>query len=328
MSIVHSVACFVAVLLPVFMTSCVSPRDPAVVALVEAVQVQRLRADITALTRSGPRAPSHLPGTRAAVAYLKSELSTAGYEVTEERVGRSVATPDGEYPFVNVVAELRGLTPGAPILELGAHYDTVSASVGADDNASGVAGVLEIARVLGGVRPEKTIRFCFFCLEEYGLHGSAYHAEQILARGEPVEGILVFEMIGYSSDEPSSQETPVRIPLLVWPPTTGDFITVVGNLSSGGLGNLFESVADRYVPDLKYYSVNRLGGFFSDSARSDHSQYWSRGLRGIMITDTANFRNPHYHEETDTAETLDFEFMRRVTQAGLAAVSEWALIQR
>jgi aminopeptidase YwaD len=306
------------------LVACSLPPDPTIARRVAEVQEARLRADIDALTEQGPRSPDNLGGTHAAVEYLKSELTRAGYVVTEERVGPGVAAEGGEYHFVNVIAELPGSAPGAPILELGAHYDTVSRSVGADDNASGVAGLLEIARVLSGDQLQNTVRFCFFGLEEHGMFGSAYHAAQVVERNEPVEGIFVFEMIGYATDQPDTQEAPARIPLIVWPPTVGNFITVVGNISSGGLGNRFEKAADRYVPDLKYYSVNRIGGFFGDSARSDHSQYWSRGLKGIMLTDTANFRNPHYHQPTDTPETLNFAFMRAVTQAALAATLEWA----
>lgn len=321
----------------VLMTSCgMGPTNPEIARRVSGVSEERLRADIDALTRNGPRSPKNLPGMRAALTYLKGELIRAGYEVREEIISfdaREATEPLVEesspplgspHRYVNLIAELPG-NPGAPILELGAHYDSVIQSVGADDNASGVAGVLEIARMMSGLRLERTVRFCFFCLEEYGLKGSDHHAGQIRIRDELLEGIIVFEMIGYATEQPGSQEAPARIPFLVWPPTVGNFITVVGNISSGGLGNLVEDAAERYVPRLKYYSVNRIGGFFSDAARSDHSPYWTRGYRGIMLTDTANFRNPHYHRETDTPDTLNYKFMREVTQAGLATALEWGL---
>jgi len=139
-----------------------------------------------------------------------------------------------------------------------------------------------------------------------------------------VAAFVSLEMIGYTSAEEGSQKTPVRVPLLLEPPTVGNFIAVVGNLRSGWIGNVFERAADVYVPDLPYYSLNRIGGFFGDAARSDHQAYWERGLHGLMLSDTANFRNPHYHSANDTIDTLDFAFMRRVSQAALAMALEWA----
>jgi hypothetical protein len=116
----------------------------------------------------------------------------------------------------------------------------------------------------------------------------------------------------------------VRIPLILSPPDVGNFIVVVGNWSSGGLGNRFESAIDRYVPELDYFSLNRLGGFLKDAVRSDHYPYWEADLKGLMITDTANFRNPHYHRPSDTPETLDPLFLRNVARAAAATMMEWA----
>jgi len=207
---------------------------------------------------------------------------------------------------------------------VGAHYDTVRNCPGADDNGSGVAGVLEIARVLVDHRPERTVRMCFFAAEEVGLVGSRAHVERILAdSSRRVDGLLDLEMIGYRVHEQGSQDAPVRIPLIASIPQQGDFILVAGNFQSGGLGNIFEGCVDRYVPGLKYFSANRIAGFFGDAARSDHYPYWQAGLRGIMLTDTANFRNPHYHRRTDTIDTIDFEFLCAVSRATAAALIEW-----
>jgi hypothetical protein len=108
------------------------------------------------------------------------------------------------------------------------------------------------------------------------------------------------------------------------PPTTGNFIAVVGNFRSGGLGNRFERAAKDYVPALPYFSANRVGGLFRDALRSDHKPYWDEGYRAIMLTDTANFRNPHYHRASDTPDTLNFTFLRRVTQAVAATLLSWS----
>jgi hypothetical protein len=97
---------------------------------------------------------------------------------------------------------------------------------------------------------------------------------------------------------------------------------VVGNLRSGGLGNRFENALLSYAPTLPYFSANRVGGFFRDALRSDHKAYWDSGYRAIMLTDTANFRNPHYHQPSDTTETLNFDFLQRIAQATAAMLLE------
>ena len=106
----------------------------------------------------------------------------------------------------------------------------------------------------------------------------------------------------------------------------GNFIAVVGNLRSGSLGNRFEDAADTYVPELPYFSANRLGGFFRDALRSDHKPYWDNGYRAIMLTDTANFRNPHYHQPSDVSDTLNYTFLQGVTRATAATLLEAATV--
>jgi len=221
---------------------------------------------------------------------------------------------------VNIIAEHSGSKAHAAILELGAHYDTVATSPGADDNASGVAAVLEVARVLSQVTMKPTVRFCFFAREEDGRDGSRYHVQQVQDRNESLDGAIILEMVGYATERPETQRTPARIPWLFSPPTTGNFVAVVGNLRSGGLGKRFENALTVYVPALPYFSAKRVGGFFRDALRSDHKPYWDNGYRAIMLTDTANFRNPHYHRPTDTTDTLNFDFLQQVTQATAATL--------
>ena len=280
---------------------------------IDRITEDALRAHVEALTRGGPRVYSDAAATERTLAYLEAQLGSWGYRPRREPLDAGV----------NLLAELPGEEPGV-VVEIGAHYDSVPGSPGADDNGSGVAGVLETARAMAGATCLKSVRFCFFAAEEPGLLGSFAHVEAIRRRtGVRVEGILNLEMIGFTSRAPGSQRTPARIPFLVWPPRTGDFITVAGNVSSGGIGNRFEAAAASYVPDLRIFSVNRIAGFFGDAARSDHYPYWMAGYRGIMLTDTANFRNPNYHRPTDTLETLDLRFMRQVTQAAAAAMMDW-----
>ncbi len=298
-------------------------RQQAVADAVKQISKGNLKTHVETLTQDGPRSVNDRQATDHTVGYIKSLLSGYGYQPMEEALGRDTTRTGNSNSFFNIIAEQRGGGDSTEILELGAHYDTVDDSPGADDNTSGVAAILEIARVLSGVETLATVRFCFFALEEHGRVGSYHHVEQLRNKGEEPDGAIILEMIGYATDRPDSQATPARIPLLFSPPTTGNFIAVVGNLRSGGLGNRFERAAKQYVPALPYFSANRVGGFFKDALRSDHKPYWDAGYRAIMLTDTANFRNPHYHKASDVPDTLNYDFLHRVTQAITATLMNW-----
>ena len=317
-----------------FLSACSARLSPSVAARVGEVSAQRLRGDVAALTQigsaiqirrvaSGHRiAPGNSNSQAEKLAYLRSQLEPLGYAIEVETFDLPARfTPSRGYQGKNLIATKRGTTQAERVLELGAHHDTFG-TPGADDNSSGVAGVLEVARVLATV--PTTIRFCFFDFEEFGCLGSIEHVKKIKASAEKFEGILVFEMIGYAVSGENTQETPLRIPGFVSPSRTGNFIAVLGDMRSGSLGGAFERAADRLNPQLPYFSLNRLAGFLKDAARSDHSAYWEASLPGVMITDTANFRNPHYHRSTDTIETLNFEFMARVVSAMTACLLDRA----
>ncbi|MCA8976996.1 MAG: M28 family peptidase, partial [Planctomycetes bacterium] len=113
-------------------------------------------------------------------------------------------------------------------------------------------------------------------------------------------------------------------PFVYWPPDVGDFVLVAGNWDSGWLGNLYEGCTATYVPDLPLYSLNRIAGWFSDSSRSDHWNYWQAGVPAVWLTDTGEYRNPGYHTSDDRPEVIDPVFLRRCTQAVLATMLEWA----
>ena len=226
---------------------------------------------------------------------------------------------------VNIIAEKRGEVYPDVILEIGAHYDAPADSPGADDDISGVAGVLEISRVMSKIKTKKSIRFCFFDLEEMGTQGSNHHVQRILSGDErPSECIFVLEMIGYATGEEKSQKTPIRIPLLFSPPTVGDFVAVIGNLPSGSFGALYEHAVEAYVPDLSYYSINRIGGFIDKGGASDNGSYWRHGMKAIMITDTGKYRYPYKHKATDTIDKLNFDFMHNVVKVMVATALEYA----
>jgi aminopeptidase YwaD len=301
-----------------------SPITPSqtVAETIQSIGAGRIAEHIKQLTEIGPRPGSDPEATSATVDYISARLRSLGYEPILEPIDW---VGFEEWGVVNVIAEKRGSKYPDVIVEIGAHYDTVPSSPGADDNASGVAGVLEVARVLRDLPTERTIRFCFFGLEEKGLIGSQSHVAGFdnMANQE-VLGLLNLEMIACRKTAPDTQGAPIRIPIIASLPTTGDFITVAGDFGSGELGNLFEACADSYVPELEYFSANRIGGYFGDAARSDHSPYWQAGLPGIMLTDTAEFRNSNYHRPTDTFESLDLDFAAKVSQAAAAAMAHWA----
>ena len=290
-------------------------------AAVETIDPRRLQQHVATIAGYGPRSVDDAAAVLRTLSYCREQLRDSGYTVIEERFGDALEQ-------INLLARRRGMLEPERVLELGAHYDTVRRTPGADDNASGVAGVLEVARVVSGLRLQRTLRFCLFGGEESGLTGSTAHAQQVVeSEDERVEGILVFEMIGFRTSTANSQTTPVRIPLLLWPPRTGDFIAVISDFRSRRLAIDWERAARRWVPGLQIFPVKRIGGWFRDAARSDHVPYWRLRRKGVMITDTANFRNPNYHKPTDLPETLDYDFAADVARATLAMMLEDAGVQ-
>ncbi|HVS19541.1 MAG TPA: M20/M25/M40 family metallo-hydrolase, partial [Planctomycetota bacterium] len=246
--------------------ACVGPPNAEVVELVARVDEARLRADVQELCAAGPRPADDPEAVRRTLDWLHARLALLGLVGHEERgtremlVTRVLQDQGGSThsvlarelrEVVNLVVELPGASRPWQVVELGAHYDTVPGSPGADDNASGVAALLEAARVLAERPRARSVRVVFFGAEECGLIGSAMHAERQAERaGEWHVGAIVLDMVGFALREPDTQRMPLRVPLLFDPPTTADFVFVVGNYHSGGIGNLFEDAADRYVPEL------------------------------------------------------------------------------
>ena len=266
------------------------------------IPADRLRAHITALTAQGPRYPD-LPGVPHALRYITDELSGLGLAVRVERYG-------SELHEVNLIAEIQGGTSDDAI-ELGAHWDSVETSPGADDNASGVAGVLEAARVLADLDlPARTIRFCLFGGEEDEFNGSTAHVRTIT----PDTEAIIFEMIGYTA---AVQHLPPALTGLVEAPQRGDFIAVVGDEASSGLVGAFaHQAADLPVFPLVIPEIAR------DVMRSDHVPYWESGRRAVLVTDTAEYRNPGYHNADDTTRTLDLQFAAKVTAAAIRTITK------
>ncbi len=227
--------------------------------------------------------------------------------------------------YRNLVVELAGTESPRKVLVVGAHYDSVSRSPGADDNASGVAGLLGLVRALAARPLRKTVRFVAFALEELPVYrsrnmGSYRYAESLMHSGLEVEGMVCLEMIGYFTDRPKSQHFPLPFMGRMFP-KTGNFIAMVGNRRSAALTR---SMADgfRRATDLPVITLNApalvVGIDFSD-----HWSFGKFGYPAFMVTDTAFYRNPNYHSPADLPETLDYDRMGKVVEGLRGAIETW-----
>lgn len=204
---------------------------------------------------------------------------------------------------------LRGKTTSAPIL-IGAHYDAVPGTPGADDNATGVAVLLELAKAFAAKPLNYPVRLVAFDMEEYGLLGSQEYAAQLKQQQQPLRLMLSLEMLGYCNSAPGSQRYPAGLQYFY--PNRGNFIALVGNLSTiPDLIRLSRSIRKVGMPS-EWLPVPNKGLMVRQTRLSDHSPFWDRGYRAMMVTDTAFMRNPHYHQPTDTIETLDLDFLTGV----------------
>lgn len=224
---------------------------------------------------------------------------------------------------INLLAEHPGFPlSGRPRLIIGAHLDSRPETPGADDNASAVAALLEIARLFPDARPKNAaldLELVVFDLEENGMLGGAEHARLMKEQRVELRGMVSLEMIGYRDPRPGSQSLPRTLVGLY--PDTGDFIAVIGNQNSESLIQTFAEGLQT-VPELPVESlqVPANGDYLQATRLSDHSPFWDAGYPALMITDTSFMRNPHYHLPSDTPETLDYEFLERVTQGTVEAV--------
>lgn len=196
-----------------------------------------------------------------------------------------------------------------PIL-IGAHYDAVPGTPGADDNATGVAVLLELARSFAAEPGKYPVRLVAFDMEEYGLLGSTQYAEDLKQQRQPLRLMLSLEMLGYCDSTPNSQRYPA--PLSRFYPNTGNFIALVGNLTTlGDLIRLRGHIRKSGMP-CELLPVPNRGLIVPQTRLSDHAPFWDRGYPAMMITDTAFMRNPHYHQPSDRIDTLDLDFLTGV----------------
>lgn len=215
----------------------------------------------------------------------------------------------------------------APLL-IGAHYDTVMGSPGADDNASALAVLLESAYWLKRMAVTRPVWIAAFCLEEHGLLGSRAFISGLKQAGQSLDGAIVLECVGYASQAAGSQRTPPGVPIPV--PTVGNFLGIVGNESSRHLVAAVERSARRTpqaTPTLAL-TVPGRGESLPDVRRSDHAAFWDEGYPAVMLTDTANFRNAHYHQPTDTLDSLDLDFLEGVSEIVVGCIEDLAVSSR
>jgi Zn-dependent M28 family amino/carboxypeptidase len=261
----------------------------------------------------GERSPFSGQRQLAAVeSFIEKEMARCGLRVESDYFSYRGKN------FRNIVGRMDAQR-GAPLIILGAHLDSVMGSPGADDNASGVAVLLEAARHLSGARLRSEIIFCAFNLEELNMVGSTYFARKLKAAGAKVNGMISLEMVGYTDSTPGSQKYPAGLKWFY--PDRGDFIGVIGNWHSNPLLREFT----RQMRQVQGLSVETLsipgnGALIPAVRLSDHSPFWDLGYPALMVTDTAFLRNPHYHGPTDTLGTLNLSFMTKVCEGVIRGV--------
>lgn len=268
---------------------------------------ERLRADLTLLAR--PRHAHWDPMGLLAVRNLLRERLGALGELEEQAFQR------GSSRGVNLVLKLPGRDPGLSPLLIGAHYDGAPQTPGADDNASGVAALLELARRWSARAPRRPVWLVAFDQEEEGLLGSRALAQRLRADGQRLHLMVSLEMLGFTSD---TQRYPH--PAMGWIyGSRGDFIALVSNLGSLPFLPGLAKTVGRHVK-TKVLPVPLRGRSVPDTRRSDHSPFWDQGFNAVMVTDTSFLRNPHYHRPSDGLHTLNLPFLTAVCEGLHAAL--------
>jgi len=268
----------------------------------------------------GPRnlnfAPENLARARD---YIEGELAARGLAVTRQTV--TVEDRSGD----NLLASIAGSDPKAPVIVLAAHYDSYNTAPGANDNASGVAALLALARVLKDTAPSRSILLAALVNEEppyfkSEFMGSEHFAEALKQEKREVELMLSLETLGYYSPKPKSQAYPFPVGLLF--PDTGGFVGLVSNVASRPklvrFGGLMQQKARVGANGIA------LPAFIEGVDWSDHLSFWKRGYDALMVTDTAVFRYPYYHTLEDTADKLDYDSLTGVVLAVEESVRELA----
>lgn len=316
------------------MTACANPLNAPLPPLTETERAlkPRLESHVVMLAGTiGERNAWRPEGLERAARYIETTLAGFGleprrlpYTIHKSAVGGPFGLVDalaerlpGESTYVNLEADVPGKTKADEIVVVGAHYDSLFGTRGANDNATGVAAVLEIARLLKDSGPARTLRFVAFVNEEppffkSAAMGSRVYAGKARERGDNIVAMYSLETIGYFSRAPGSQRAP--FPLGLFYPDTGDFVIFVGNFASRALVRQSVAAFRKASP----FPAERFFGpaFVPGVDWSDQWSFWQEGYPGVMVTDTAPYRYPHYHSETDTPDKIDHDSLARVV-AGL-----------
>jgi Zn-dependent M28 family amino/carboxypeptidase len=265
-----------------------------------------------------PRDFSHPENLDRAASFIGDSLKRVGAEVSEQLFEA------GGGSYRNVIGSFG---PGtSEVIVVGAHYDTDGEMPGADDNASGVAALLELAPLVAQLELSRRVELVAFALEEMpffgtGAMGSAVHAVSLRAGGRSVRAMICLEMLGCFDDRRGSQRFPLSF-LRLFYPGRGNFIAVVGNLGGAPIVRRVKR-SMRAGSELPVYSIN-APSLVPGVDLSDHRSYWRQGFPAVMITDTAFYRNDRYHTAADTPETLDYNRMAEVVRGVFRAVTDLA----
>jgi hypothetical protein len=287
----------------------------------ERVIANNLRKHVTAVA-SREHNFFNLSELAASALYIEKTFAESGHTVMSQRFRVEAVE------MRNIEVEVAGGSRASEIVLIGAHYDSVAGSPGANDNGSGVAAMLELARLLKTSAPGRTLRFVAFVNEEPPFFlgdamGSRQYTRRSKERGENVVAMFSLETIGYYSDEPGSQRYP--FPLGLFYPSTGNFIGFVSNLSSRPL--LREALASfrrhARIPSEGVAAPAWIPGI----DWSDHRSFWQEGWPALMVTDSALYRYPHYHTGQDTPDKVDYERLARVVTGLQGMVRDLALVQ-
>lgn len=279
-----------------------------------------LSAHVKALSVSiGERNHAKYDNLNRACGYIINSLSSMGYApVVQEYTA-------GGLTFKNISAEIKGGSLPDEIVIIGAHYDTAYGTPGANDNATGVAAVIELARLLKERRLNRTVRFALFSNEEPPYFqteymGSLVYAKAARQKGENIVAMISLETIGYFNDDENSQSYPFPFSLIY--PDRGNFMAFVGDLGSAGLvRKSIKSFRGRaLIPSEGLVAPRWITGV----GWSDHWSFWQAGYRAVMITDTAIFRYPHYHSPEDTIDKIDFNRLSPAVSAMADVVTDAA----
>jgi len=281
--------------------------------------VERLEDHLRTLTQTIGERSVFLPeNLRRTARYIETFYQDLGLKAHGEPYRYQDLTVE------NIVAEISFCKNPSKRYLLGAHYDTVAGTVGADDNASAIAVQLETARQLKSLKGRQeldlAVTFVSFALEEPPVYGTGYMGSRVYARKarkekEKIDGMICLEMVGYSCREPGCQDYPFPLMFLGYP-KEGNFIGIVGNLTSRKFTrSLFRAFSRN--PELPAIRLTvPFGGWLLPSVRlSDHASFWDQGFKSVMITDSSFYRNPHYHLPSDTMDKLDYRFMAELAES-------------